>query len=148
MQRHTIDIGEPRAIRIEVGSAAKLGERLIGLLEPNQSKTKRMVQSAIARRQADCGAQNFFALCFPPRLPVQIGKIDRGRKILRTQSKRCFILCFGFSDLSAPGEKGAERRTRLRPVGIELLSRDKFRRRAFETPAVLFGQTGERRLGQ
>src|SRR5262249_61440218 len=51
IQRHRIDEDVARAIRLDLGGAAKLGYGLVLALEPNQRKPQRVMQARVLRRR-------------------------------------------------------------------------------------------------
>src|SRR5262249_1431772 len=84
VERHGIDIGVARTVRIEFGGAGELGKRLVLALEPHQSEAQRVVQACVLWRGLDSLAQHALWRGVAPSLAGEIGEIGGGRAIGRT----------------------------------------------------------------
>ena len=84
MQRDRVDIGISRLTRIKLGRFAELGYCPIGLLQPHECQTERIVKSRILGSSSDCHAQNTFAIAVATKATIEVSKVDRCGRILRT----------------------------------------------------------------
>jgi hypothetical protein len=117
MQRHRVDVSVARAIRLELGSAAKLDQRRYGLLEPGECKAQRMMQAGILRGSADCRAQHAFSLTVAAQLPIKIGQVDGRGCVLRAEANASLILSFSLGKKATPREKTSQCGATFGPIG-------------------------------
>jgi hypothetical protein len=86
----------------------------------------------------DRGAQHVLAFGIPSEPPIEVGQVDRRRRILRAETQCALVFGFGLGRKAAPREEVSQRRARFRPIGIEALRRDELRRGALERLAIDF----------
>jgi hypothetical protein len=136
MQRKCIDIKIARAIRFELGRAAKLGKSLVGVLQSGKREAERVMQSCIPWRRGDRGAQHALPIIVLPDLAIKIGEVDRRGRILRAQPKRGLVLDLGIGRKSASREEISPGGARLGPIGIEVLRGDELGHGAIKLLAI------------
>src|ERR1700724_3834139 len=94
------------------------------------------MQARVPRRSIERGAQHAHSLAIAIVLPVEIGEVDRRGRELRVEPQCSFVLRLRFRCAAATGEKIAEGRASLRPVGIEALGGNKFSGGMLEALAI------------
>ena len=90
------------------------------------------MQPRIPGRRGDRRAQHALAFGIPAELPIEIGEIDRRRRVLRAEPQRGLVFGLGLGGLAAPRVEASERGARFRPIGVEALRGDELGRRALE----------------
>ena len=101
MQRDGKDILIARRSGLQLGRAAEFGERGVGLLEACQHEAEGVMRRRVARRNCDGRAQNAFAFSVAAELPVEIGEIDRGGRVLRAEFQRRPVFGLGLGGPAA-----------------------------------------------
>ena len=136
IEPNRVDIGIAGAVRLELGGAGKLGDRLALALPPHEREAERMMEPCVPRRGFEPLAQHALRVRVASELAVEVGEIGRRRSIGWAQTKRRLKLGFSLCRLATPCMQIAERRPRLGPVRVQFLRGDELLRRAVELVAV------------
>src|SRR6185312_11968555 len=136
MQGDGINIGISRALRVELAGFVQFGQRLVIALETHKREAERMMKAGISRCRENRVLQNLHAFPVASPLPVEIGKIDRGGRKLRTEPQGGDKFLFGASSVPALNVERAQRRAGFRTIGIEALCGNKLGCCAVETVTI------------